>query len=119
MLVWGFRGRQKTVDKGTFFCPKCNDVRPYKRKRAGRYFTLYWIPIFRVHKLGEYIECQVCKSQFDPSILQAGSQDSLRLVASTRYALLHGTHPDAMRSQLMRGGMDARTAEQVIEMAQR
>ncbi len=119
MLVWGFRPRQKTVDKGTFFCPRCNDLRPYRRKRSGRYFTLYWVPIFRVRKLGDYVECQVCKSQYDPGILQSGTQHSLQLVASTRYALLHGTHPTEMRSELIRRGMDARTADQVIQMAQR
>jgi hypothetical protein len=119
MLIWGIRQRQKVLDKGTFFCPKCNQNRAYKRKRAGKYFSLYFIPLLKVKNLGEYVECQVCHSAYDPGILDRGSQDTLQLVASTRYALLHGTHPSAARSQLLEAGTDARTADRIIEMAQK
>ena len=119
MIIWGLGARQKVLDKGSFFCPHCNDVRPYRLKRAGRYFTLFFIPIIRIQKLGDYVECQVCKNRFDRSILQGDSQDMLKLVSSARYALLHGTHPTALRSHLIEQGLDARSADQVIEMAQR
>ncbi len=119
MIIWGIRGKQKEVSHGTFFCPNCNQARPYKLKRAGNYFSLFFVPLFRIQKLGEYVECQVCHNRYDPKILDRGSQGTLELVASTRYALLHGTSPDSARSQLISRGLDARDADRVIEMAQR
>ncbi len=119
MIIWGIRGREKVLREGTFFCPHCNTNRPYKLKRSGNYFSLFFIPLIRLQKGHEFVECQVCKNRFEPSVLQSGTQGTLELVASTRYALLHGTSPDAARSQLMRQGLDSRDAERVIEMAQR
>ena len=119
MILWGTKGREKVVSEGMFFCPTCNTTRPYKRKSAARYFTLYFIPLFKTKKLGEFVECQVCKSAFDPKILEAGSQGTLKMVATTRYSLLHGTPPSAARSQLINSGIDAQIADRIIEMAQR
>ncbi len=118
MVIWGFRWRDKTKGEGTFFCPHCGQMRPYKLKRPGYYFSLFFVPLLRIWKRGDVVECQVCKSRFDPGILGSGSQSTLQLVASTRYALLHGTHPNAARSDLMAQGLDASTADRVIEMAQ-
>lgn len=119
MVIWGFRWRDKAKSEGTFFCPHCGQMRPYKLKRPGYYFSLFFVPLLRVWKRSDVVECQVCNSRFDPGILGSGSQSTLQLVASTRYALLHGTHPDAARSDLMARGLDASTADRVIEMAQR
>ena len=118
MIIWGTKGRQKQLEQGTFYCPKCNDIRPYIRKRVSRYFTLYFIPLFETKNLGEFVECQGCKTGFDPKVLDPGSQKILKVVAATRFALLHGTTPAQMKSQLMDSGMDAQTADKVIQMAQ-
>ncbi len=119
MFIWGLRRRQKTVGRGTFFCPRCNQNRRYKLKRDGYYFSIFFVPLLRLKKLGEYVECQVCKNTYEPQVLASSSQDTLKLVASTRYALLHGTHPTEARSLLMDRGADAGTADRIIEMAQR
>ncbi len=119
MIIWGIRSREKALGRGTFFCPHCNQVRPYKLERAGNYFTLFFIPLFRIQKRGEFVECQVCRSRYDPHILDNNSQDTLQLVASTRYVLLHGTTPSAAHSQLMAQGLDSRSADRIIEMAQK
>lgn len=118
MVIWGLRWRDKTKSEGTFFCPHCGQMRPYQLKRPGYYFSLFFIPLLRVWKRSDVVECQVCKSRFDPGVLGSGSQSTLQLVASTRYALLHGTHPNAARADLMAQGLDASTADRVIEMAQ-
>ncbi len=118
MVIWGFRWRDKTKSSGAFFCPHCNQTRPYQLKRPGYYFSLFFVPLLRVWKRSDFVECQVCKSRFDPGILGSGSQSTLQLVASTRYALLHGTSPNEARSHLIAEGLDANTADRLIEMAQ-
>ncbi len=119
MIIWGLRWRDKTLSSGTFFCPHCNQIRPYKRTRPGYYFSLFFLPVIRVWKRSQFVECQVCKSRFDPKVLDSDSQGTFQLVASTRYALLHGTSPNEARSQLISEGIDANVADRLIEMAQR
>ncbi len=118
MIIWGFRWRDKTLSSGTFFCPHCNQNRPYKLKRPGYYFSLFFLPLLRLWKRKPFVECQVCNTRFDPNILESGSQGTLQLVASTRYALLHGTSPNEARSHLIAQGLDAPTADRLVEMAQ-
>lgn len=70
MIIWGSRVRYKDIGQGEFYCPRCRDKRPYKHKQAARYFTLYFIPLFATQQLGEVVECQVCKTAFETSVLQ-------------------------------------------------
>ncbi len=118
MLIWGSKGRERETGQGLFYCPKCNDLRPYKQKRVSKHFTLYFIPLFETKKLGEYVECQVCKSGFDPKILEPDTQSLFQLVGATRGSLLQGMGIEAVKAQLEKYGMSEETALQVIKMAQ-
>jgi hypothetical protein len=33
------------------------------------YFTLFFIPLFKVRDLGEYVECTTCHQRFEPEVL--------------------------------------------------
>lgn len=70
MIIWGTKGRIKDIGSGQFLCPKCQAIRMYKHKQAGRYFTLYFIPLFKIKDLGEFIECQTCGGTFKTAVLQ-------------------------------------------------
>ena len=119
MLIWGSKGREKELSQGQFFCPKCNDLRPYKQKRASKMFTLYFIPLFETKNLGEFVECQVCRSGFDPKILEPANQSMFKLVAGSRYELLHGWTPADVKAKLIEMGAPEETANQIIAMAQK
>lgn len=69
MIIFGTRGLTTTPEKGTFYCPQCASTQPYNYKRVRRFFTLYFIPLIPLDKLGEYIECPTCQGTFDVSIL--------------------------------------------------
>ncbi|MGA2503153.1 MAG: zinc-ribbon domain-containing protein [Anaerolineales bacterium] len=70
MIIWGSKGKQKTLGQGIFFCPQCSTMRPYHRKKVSKYFTLYFIPLFETKNLGEYIECQWCLTTFRTEVLK-------------------------------------------------
>jgi len=72
MIIWGSKGKEKTVAKGQFLCPRCRTLRPYEHKKIAKYFTLYFIPLFQTENLGEYIECQVCRTPFRTEVLEQG-----------------------------------------------
>jgi hypothetical protein len=74
MIIWGFRVVYRMLSEGTFFCPQENLDRSYKLKSAQRFFTLFFIPIIPLKKLGTVVECQNCKSKFDPQVLETPIQ---------------------------------------------
>lgn len=69
IFIWGSKGRTKSVASGNFHCPDCATHRDYDQKEVKRWFTLYFIPIFPMNKLGEYVECGACKSTFNSRVL--------------------------------------------------
>jgi transcription elongation factor Elf1 len=69
-IIFGTKVRQQVIGEGQFFCPKCQSQRAYQHKKASRYFSLYFIPIFPMGKLGEFVECQTCGIAFEPAVLQ-------------------------------------------------
>lgn len=69
MIIFGSRGVTGVKQKGTFFCPNCGEGSRYMQKRVRRFFTLYFIPIIPLDKLGEYVECVGCKGTYDESVL--------------------------------------------------
>ncbi|MFT6255427.1 MAG: hypothetical protein ACJATV_001691 [Granulosicoccus sp.] len=69
MIIFGTRGITTTPEKGDFNCPSCTSVQHYGLKRVRRFFTLYFIPLIPLDKLGEYLECLSCKDTYKPNIL--------------------------------------------------
>ena len=117
MLIRGLEGSEKELSQGQFFCPKCNLLRAYKHKRVSEMFTLYFIPLFETKNLGEAVECQICKNGFDPQVLESTHQGMFKLVAATRYELLHGTSPDEARWRLEAVGLQDEMVEAILGMA--
>jgi hypothetical protein len=81
MIIYGHKSREVEIASGQFHCPKCDDQRPYIHKRVAQYFTLFFIPLFKIKTLGEYVECQVCRHAFKPESL--GLAPSAGSVAET------------------------------------
>jgi tellurite resistance protein len=69
MIIWGSKGRTSTQATGDFYCSECSDYRPYGHKVVKKWFTLYFIPVFPMSTLGEYIECNSCNSTFKMNAL--------------------------------------------------
>ncbi len=69
MIIWGSKGKTKVINEGTFLCPVCKNQQRYKHHVVGKYFTLYFIPLFKTKTIGEYIECQNCFMTFKPEVL--------------------------------------------------
>ena len=72
MLILGAKGRTKVVEQGRVHCPRCRGSQPYQLKRVQRWFTLYFVPLFPMGVLGEYVECGKCLTTWKPEVLLAG-----------------------------------------------
>lgn len=75
-IIWGFKGRHKELSQGQFFCPDCGDYRTYRLIMVNRWFTLYWIPLFKTSELGKFVECTSCKSTFNERVLEFDPKSS-------------------------------------------
>lgn len=80
MIIWGSKPRTFINNSGSFFCPECNDYKSYLWKKVKRYFTLYFLPVFPMEDLGEYIECETCKSTFKENVLKYDPKERERKI---------------------------------------
>lgn len=69
LLIWGFKVRYADVASGTFYCPHEGGDRPYVKKLAKRWFTFFFIPIFPLNELGQFVECSSCQRGYDERVL--------------------------------------------------
>ena len=74
MIIFGTRGVTYSAEKGQFACPRCQHSQPFNHKRVRRFFTLYFIPLIPLDKLGEYVECQTCQGTYDLAVLNFDPQ---------------------------------------------
>jgi len=79
MIIYGYKNREIEQSSGSFHCSTCGARRLYKHKKVVRYFTLFFIPLFPLGKLSEYVECQVCRRtyQYQPEFLSLNSTDGV------------------------------------------
>ncbi len=69
MIIYGYRNREIEKGVGSFFCQKCETTRQYRHKKVVRYFSLFFVPLFPIGGLSEYIECSVCGRTYKPEAL--------------------------------------------------
>jgi zinc-ribbon family len=65
------------IGTGRFACPNCGGDRDYEHRTARRFFTLFFIPVIPLDKVGEVVRCQSCRVRFDPSVLAAPTSAQL------------------------------------------
>lgn len=68
-IVWGWKVRFRTVGTGMFSCPNCGGDRNFERRRAQKWFHLYYIPLIPTKVVGEVVRCTACKTDFRDSVL--------------------------------------------------
>lgn len=70
LLIFGLAVFFRTVGEGDFHCPNCGGDRHYRRRVARRWFTLFFLPVIPLNRVGEVIECRTCRGRFDLAVLR-------------------------------------------------
>ena len=78
MLIFGWHSRASVIGRGQFYCPREGGDRQYEHKQARRWFTLFFIPLIPLQKLGDFVECTSCKSTFYTAVLDAPTGASIQ-----------------------------------------
>jgi hypothetical protein len=95
MIIYGYKHRENQLGTGHFHCFRCEVQRPYRHKKVVRYFTLFFIPLFPLGTISEYVECQVCGRTYAPGILSEATTTSMPISETDRY----GGSPQNIESQ--------------------
>lgn len=69
MIIYGWRIYHSTIDRQSFRCPSCRTQVEGEVKRADKYFTLYFIPLFPIGIPCEFVECTLCGTGYRKEIL--------------------------------------------------
>lgn len=69
LLVFGVRYLYALVSTGSFHCPVCGVDRGYRLRAPRAWFHAFWIPLVPMRHGAEFVECDVCGSRFEPSVL--------------------------------------------------
>jgi hypothetical protein len=100
------------IGTGQFHCPNCGGDREYKHQTARRFFTLFFVPVIPLNKLGEVVQCQTCRVRFDPVVLRRPTS------AQLAHALPVGMRA-AVAVVLRAGGASEAAARAAIEAVRR
>jgi hypothetical protein len=71
IIIWGLRVVWSTIATGVFHCRKCGGDRNYRLRSGRRFFTLFFIPIIPLNKVGEHVRCETCKTRYVTEVLKA------------------------------------------------
>jgi len=69
MIIFGTSGITSVQRRGSFHCPACGAGATYQEKVVRRYFSLFFVPLIPLHKVGEYVQCDRCGGSFKPEVL--------------------------------------------------
>jgi len=86
-IIVGTKGRISEAHSGTFTCPNCQGPRQYEFKRAERFFTFFFIPLFPIETLGKSVTCKTCNTSYAPAVLD-NDPARHRMIAMWRAAIV-------------------------------
>ena len=96
LIIFGIRVFYRTIAQGTFHCRRCGGDRPYRHRVGRRWFTLFFIPVIPLNKVGEHVQCATCRTRYATDAL------SLPTTAQMQAALPAGMR--AAASAMLRSG---------------
>jgi tellurite resistance protein len=85
LLIFGLSVFFRTVGEGEFHCPKCGGDRACRQRVARRWFTLFFIPVIPLNRVGEIVECGTCRSRFPLGVSRTPT--AARMAAALREAI--------------------------------
>jgi len=69
MIFIGTINLVRTRDEGNFFCPACGVSQRYRLRARRPWLTLYFIPTIPVGSFDYFVQCDHCRANWDPSVL--------------------------------------------------
>ena len=108
MILIGTINLTRTRDRGNFYCPTCSLTQTYRLRARRPWLTLYFIPTVPVGGMEFFVECDQCRSSWDPSVLEMDQH-------SHEQALEDQFRDEAVRSAVLVVLADGKISEAEID----
>ena len=69
LIIWGLRVFFHTTGEGVFHCQRCGGDRHYRQRSGRKFFTLFFVPIIPLNKVGEHVQCATCGTRYHVDVL--------------------------------------------------
>ena len=112
MILIGTMNITRTRDRGNFYCPTCAVTQTYRLRARRPFLTLYFIPTVPVGAVELFVQCDQCKSTWDPSVLEM-DEENHRMAQEEQF------RDEAVRSAVLVVIADGEITENEIEALQR
>jgi hypothetical protein len=63
-FVMGNKVSTRKISSTTKPCPRCDDPGPHSLLEANNYVTIYFLPVFKLNRVGTYYRCSKCGYEF-------------------------------------------------------
>ena len=70
MIFIGTVNLTRTRDEGNFLCPACGVSQGFRLRATRAWLTIYFIPMIPVGNHEFFVQCDHCKANWDPSVLE-------------------------------------------------
>lgn len=74
MILIGTIDLSRTRDIGEFYCPSCRVTQSYRLRTRRPFLTLYFIPVVPIGGAEPFVQCDECRSSWDPNVLEMDRQ---------------------------------------------
>jgi len=116
IIFYGSRGIKSELERGTFYCPKCDAEQYYRLMQIRPYFTLYFLPLFPIGGAERYVECERCSQGYKEAVLQMEAPgEGDRAMRAVYQELSEGSSLETVRGKLAAAGMDGKLVEGIME----
>jgi hypothetical protein len=82
IIIFGLRVVWSTIATGVFHCRKCGGDRNYRHRTGRRFFTLFFIPVIPMNKVGEHVQCDTCKTRYVTEVLKAPTVAAMQMAVT-------------------------------------
>lgn len=107
MILIGTMNLTRTRDRGNFFCPTCGGTSTYRQRSRRPFLTIYFIPTVPVGASEQFIDCDLCHSKWDLSVLKMDRTDHEKAQQEQFY-------DEALRSAVLVVLIDGKISEEEI-----
>jgi zinc-ribbon family len=109
LLIFGLRVFYRAVGQGVFHCQRCGGDREYRHRAGRRWFTLFFIPVIPLNRVGDHVQCSICGTRYRMDVL------SLPTTAQMQEALPAGMRAAATAMLRAGGGSSASARRRAID----
>jgi hypothetical protein len=109
LLIFGLRVFYRAVGQGVFHCQRCGGDREYRHRAGRRWFTLFFIPVIPLNRVGDHVQCTICGTRYRMDVL------SLPTTAQMQEALPAGMRVAAIAMLRVGGGSSGSARRRAID----